>query len=273
MNVAARTPVTDIDAEIAKLVELGPAGSNGTPREQHWASLHNMYVRSLVPQNETIKNLGLWHPADYTARLLIFADLWRDHIVNVHGSVLQFGVRYGQDLMWLLQLRGLIEPASLRPIYGFDTFAGHVGHEPVDGEHWMTQNGAFDSPDNYASYVEALALTHANMGRLASDDMPGTVRVVTGDVRETLPELLETELKSLVVGAAFFDLDIYGPTKETLESILPRCHRGTLLVFDELDSKSMPGETLALLESVGLNNVNLRRDRWDSMCWTTLDHL
>jgi len=273
MTLTERRAVTDIDAEVAKLADLGPAQPGDSAQGRYWAALHNLYVYSPLPDNEKIKNLGLWHPADYAARFLIFADLWRDHILNVHGSVLQFGVRFGQDLTWLIQLRGLLEPASMRKMYGFDTFNGHIGHSDVDGDHWMAQDGAFDSPEDHSSYVESLALVHANASRLVSDDMPGTVRLVVGDVRETLPDLLRSELESLVVGAAFFDLDIYEPTKAALEAILPRCHRGTLLVFDELDSKAMPGETLALLESVGLNNVNLRRDQWDSMCWTTLEHL
>ncbi len=259
------------DERVQDLVDLGPAESDGNPEGNHLAALHNLYVRNPVAELDTIKNLGLWQPTPYTARLVTFADLWRRYIVDSQGSVIQFGLRYGQDLVWFIQLRSLYEPWALRPILGFDTFAGHLGADPdIDGDDWMTQDGAFTVPDGYEDYLHQLVNVHANTGRLASRIQSAPVGVWKGDIREVLPDLLDKELKSLVVAAAFFDLDIYEPTVAALETILPRCHAGTLLVFDELNSNRMPGETQAVLDTVGLGGLKLERSLWDSMSWATL---
>jgi hypothetical protein len=45
----------------------------------------------------------------------------------------------------------------------------------------------------------------------------------------------------------------------TLELLLPRMPRGSIILFDELNMKLFPGETLALLEQVALNRFTLNR--------------
>lgn len=267
------TKLTSED-QIDALVEIGPGAADASAESRHLAALHNLFARRhMVPDSELVKQLGIWHPQVYTARLIMFADLWRNHIQYTAGSVLLFGVRYGQDLTWLIQLRGLIEPYSRRPIIAFDTFEGHKGHTDIDGDDWMVQDGAFDVAEGYESYIYQVAAVHANAARLAGENYPPIVEIVKGDVRETLPALLEGKLSSLVVGAAFFDLDIYEPTVAALQAVLPRCHAKTLLVFDELDANRMPGETHAVLDTVGLGGLSLERDVWDTMSWTTLEGL
>jgi hypothetical protein len=56
---------------------------------------------------------------------------------------------------------------------------------------------------------------------------------------------------------AIFDMDIYQPTKDALETIKPRLTQGTVLVFDELNCSQFPGETEAINEVLQLNNLKL----------------
>ena len=268
MTAEGDEAVYSADDLIDDVIAAGPGKSDDTPEGRHWAALHNLMVHTRVPAEDAVKNVGLWHPAPYVARLATFADLWRRYIAQSEGSIVQFGVRYGQDLVWLLQLRGLFEPLSYRSIIGFDTFAGHEGHTDIDGTDWMTQDGAFDVPDDYDQYLTHLLAVHANAARPASRNGGVPFSLFKGDVRKTLPEALENELSGLVVGAVFFDMDLYEPTAAALEAILPRCHGNTLLVFDELDSNRMPGETQAVLDTVGLGGLKLESDQWGSMSWT-----
>jgi hypothetical protein len=39
--------------------------------------------------------------------------------------------------------------------------------------------------------------------------------------------------------------------------------KGAIIAFDELDNPIWPGETLAALEAVGLNRLEIRRFPWD----------
>jgi hypothetical protein len=54
-------------------------------------------------------------------------------------------------------------------------------------------------------------------------------------------------------------MDLYEPTKYTLEKIAPRLVKGSVMAFDELTCKFFPGETRALDEILGLNNLHLKR--------------
>jgi hypothetical protein len=59
------------------------------------------------------------------------------------------------------------------------------------------------------------------------------------------------------------DFDLYEPTKVALEAFVPRMPKGAILAFDELDNPIWPGETAALLESIGIKNLALQRLDFD----------
>jgi hypothetical protein len=61
------------------------------------------------------------------------------------------------------------------------------------------------------------------------------------------------------VSFAYFDFDIYLPTKVCLEAILPRLTKGSIIAFDELNCPEFPGETLAVMEVLGLSNYAIKR--------------
>ena len=57
----------------------------------------------------------------------------------------------------------------------------------------------------------------------------------------------------------YLDFDLYEPTKAAIEAFLPRMPKGSVLAFDELDQQSWPGETLAVLETIGIRNLRIQR--------------
>jgi len=67
----------------------------------------------------------------------------------------------------------------------------------------------------------------------------------------------------LTISLLFIDCDLYEPTCAALASFVPRMPRGAILAFDELDNPLWPGETTALMETVGLKRLQLRRVEWD----------
>ena len=88
-------------------------------------------------------------------------------------------------------------------------------------------------------------------------------KVIKGDAVETLARYLKDNPQT-IVSLAYFDFDIYDPTKKCLEMIKPYITKGSILGFDELNDEDSPGETIALMESVGLNNIELKRHRYAS---------
>jgi hypothetical protein len=79
-----------------------------------------------------------------------------------------------------------------------------------------------------------------------------------GDATVEIERYLEDHPET-IVALAYFDFDIYEPTKKCLAAIKSRLVKGSVVGFDELNDADAPGETVALQEVFGLNNVRLQR--------------
>ncbi|WP_205737100.1 hypothetical protein, partial [Escherichia coli] len=115
--------------------------------------------------------------------------------------------------------------------------------------------GRFAVPDGEVEHLRQVLAAHE-----ANEPYGHTQRsfVVQGDVRETVPQYL-AEHPHTVIALAYFDLDLYRPTRELLDVITPHLTRGSILAFDELTHPKWPGETRALSEAFGLDHAPLRQ--------------
>jgi hypothetical protein len=82
--------------------------------------------------------------------------------------------------------------------------------------------------------------------------------LVKGDAARTVPAYFKAHPET-IVSLAIFDFDIYKPTKAALAAVKPHICKGTILVFDELCDDIFPGETVALQETFGINNLAIKR--------------
>ena len=82
--------------------------------------------------------------------------------------------------------------------------------------------------------------------------------LIVGDAANRIDEYLRGNPET-IIALAYFDFDLYEPTKKCLEAIRPYLVRGSILAFDELNDHDAPGETVALKEIFGLNNIKLQR--------------
>ena len=85
-----------------------------------------------------------------------------------------------------------------------------------------------------------------------------------GDISDTLPKYLQDH-PSAVIALLHLDLDLYAPTKKVLQLAVERMPKGAIVVFDEINHDDYPGETLAVMEELGINNINLNRVQEASM--------
>ncbi|MDR2406953.1 MAG: hypothetical protein LBE13_02400 [Bacteroidales bacterium] len=65
----------------------------------------------------------------------------------------------------------------------------------------------------------------------------------------------------MIITLAYFDFDIYTPTKKCLEAILPHLTKGAIIGFDELNWHEFPGETRAFNEVLGINKYKIYKDK------------
>jgi hypothetical protein len=194
------------------------------------------------------------------SRILYYNEVYQ-HIINVPGSILELGVQWGSTLSTLINLRGMYEPYnSSRVVYGFDTFSGFPAIDEKDGT--LAAIGDYEVIDNYDIVLEDVLKTIESFSPL---NHIKKFDLIKGNVVDTLPIFLK-ENPHLIISMIIFDMDIYEPTKKSLEIITDRLTKGSVLVFDELHCKHFPGETLALKEALGINKLRLIRNPHQTYC-------
>lgn len=191
--------------------------------------------------------------AESVSRILYYDQLYR-RILDVPGVICEFGVQWGATLALLSGLRSIHEPYNYsRTIHGFDTFAGFPGTSPQDGD--ASVAGDYASTEGYEAVLGEILSLHESTSPLAH--IPKH-ELIKGDAAHTVDAWLAANPHA-IVSMAIFDMDLYEPTRDVLRKILPRLAKGSLLVFDELNCRTFPGETAALDEVIGLNRLRLHR--------------
>ncbi|MGW6055068.1 class I SAM-dependent methyltransferase [Streptomyces sp. NPDC055189] len=217
--------------------------------------LAGLLAETPIPVEYLIDNLPVYLRRNQLADLLAIDALYK-MVADVPGTIMEFGVLHGRHLASFTALRGIYEPYdSIRRIIGFDTFQGFPDIAEIDRATPSAEVGRFAVPDGEIAHLREVLTAHE-----LSEPLGHMQRsfVVPGDVRKTVPQYLE-ENPETVVALAYFDLDIYEPTREILDVIRPHLVEGSILAFDEIAHPKWPGETRALSEFCGLGNVRLRK--------------
>jgi len=180
------------------------------------------------------------------------------HVLPIHGNIVECGVFMGGGLFTWAQLSAVYEPINhCRKVIGFDTFDGFPNVSEIDksscgiDEHKEKGSYKFKHKEEIERNIELFDLNR-NIGHISK------VELIEGDACETIPQYMD-ENKHLVVALLYLDFDLYEPTKAALKHFLPRMPKGAVIAFDELNQKQWPGETMAVLEEVGLNNIRIQR--------------
>jgi hypothetical protein len=209
-----------------------------------------------IPSSEVLANVQLFLTRSSLSHLLFVDELYR-RILTTPGQIFEFGVRWGRNLALFHTLRTIYEPYNTaRQIVGFDTFNGFPNTSTHDGKHAIIHRGALNVSANYEEQLTMLLEAHQQLsprGHLRRFEL------VKGDVTRTLPRHLRKHPEALVA-LAYFDLDLYQPTRACLRALKPRLTKGSILVFDELGLPEFPGETTAVLDELGADAQRLQRD-------------
>lgn len=214
-----------------------------------------------IPDTDILQNLPLFLSSKNLSRILFMDHIYKQ-IVNHHGVIMEFGTRYGSNISTFSALRGIYEPFNrIRKIIGFDTFEGFPSLTDKDNKKCdIMHDGGLACPKDYEKYLEGV-MKYQEQDNPLSHIKKFEIR--KGDATLEVKKYLE-EYPHTIISLAFFDFDIYKPTKVVLEIIKPYITKGSVLAFDELCDTDSPGETLALKETFGLNNIKLKRYRYCS---------
>ncbi len=249
-------PTKSPAAELSTKVYLDRSDAEMGRRE----GLIDMMKRAPIPPQELLSNLPLFLPNKEFARLLFVHEMYR-MMLPVHGSIMEFGVRWGCNQSLFSAFRAIYEPYNFnRRVIGFDTFQGFPSVAKEDGSEDYVEVGAYAVTEGYEKFLEQLLRTRLSEGNKLPDE---SNELIKGDASVTVPEYLRMHQET-VIALAYFDFDLYKPTKDCLTAIRPYLTKGSIVVFDELNFPGFPGETQALREVIGLDKYALRHTVYSS---------
>lgn len=219
------------------------------------------FLNSPIPPEEKLSNTGVFLKRQELSKILFLNEIYQQ-ILNVHGIIMEFGVRWGQNLVTLNNLRGIFEPFNYsRKLIGFDTFEGFPSVDEKDGNHEIIQKGGFSVTANYEENLNRILQYHQSECPLNHINKNFLVK---GDASVELEKYLNNHPET-IVAFAYFDFDIYEPTKKCLEMILPLMPKGGIIGFDELIDPQFPGETVALKEVLKIRDCRLKRSKFGAI--------
>ena len=225
-------------------------------------SLEDYFASSPGANVVKLQNFAKFVPRQSLTRFLSRYELFK-MVLRTQGSIIECGVLQGGGLMSFAQLSAIFEPVNWqRQIIGFDTFDGFRDLSEKDrGESSSAslREGGL-AADSLGDLEACIRIFDANR---TLSHIP-KCQLVKGDVRQTIPAFVERNPHT-VVSLLYLDLDVYEPTKVALEHFLPRMPKGAVLAFDELNAPNWPGETAAVIETIGLANLRIERFEFDSL--------
>ena len=222
------------------------------------AHLEEELFSPMVPHDEILQQLGMFLTTQNMCRILFMLEIYK-RIIDVPGVILDFGTRYGQNMALFTTFRSIFEPYNFtRRVIGFDTFCGFPSVSNKDGTSASIEQGNYSTAQRGGGYGKRLAkLIRAHeamtpLGHIAKSE------VIEGDVCITFEKYLDAH-PELIVSLAYFDMDLYEPTKFCLERTIKVMPKGAILGFDELNHPSFPGETVAFKECMAGKKIRLER--------------
>jgi hypothetical protein len=222
------------------------------------ARLVELFEHTPLPVEQLLVNLSLYMRSSVVAKLLYVDELYRE-IVRRPGVVMEFGVWWGANLALFESLRAIHEPYNhTRRTIGFDTFEGYSAPVDQDGDSELVAEGSYSVPDAYVSHLDEVLDYHRRenpTGHLRKHDLR------KGDAPQELERYLR-EHPETIVALAYFDMQLYEPTKRCLELLRPHLVKGSIIAMDELNSPDFPGETVAYRDAIGLDRYELVRSRF-----------
>ena len=141
--------------------------------------------------------------------------------------------------MLMAKLLLIWDPHGSKVVHGFDSFEGLTEFHEQDMQA-VRQEGAYKG--NRAELERMMALYRTD----------GLVRLHAGYIEETLPSFLD-ENPAQSFSLIICDTDLYQSTKTILDNAHARLMPGGLIVFDEWNDATYPGEGRAANEFLAAN--------------------
>lgn len=220
--------------------------------------LLELFKNCPIPTDQLVTNLPLLMRSSVVAKFLYINEIFQK-VIETPGVVMEFGVWWGQNIALFENLRAVYEPYNYtRRVIGFDTFTGYASISEKDGASDFVSEGAYSVSNDYLDYLHQVLDYHQGENTMAHIKK---YELVKGDATVTINEYLEKHPET-IIALAYFDMQLYEPTKKCLEAIRPFLTRGSVIAMDELNCEEFPGETVAFKEVFGLDKYKIIRSKF-----------
>ena len=243
-----------------KRLILGNENKHTGKEKSAYDELFAAFEASRLPLSLRLQSFPRHVRRQDVARFLVKYEIFRRSL-PVAGSVVECGVFAGSGLFAWLHFSAILEPYNhTRMVIGFDTFQGFPGMSRQDtatGTSVHLRKGGLASCAGIRDEIEQLVALHDRnrpLGHLPK------VELVPGDACRTIPKYVKSH-PHLLISLLYLDFDLYDVTKVALRQFYPRIPKGGIIAFDELNCPEYPGETQALLDTLGA--VRLERLPYD----------
>ena len=177
---------------------------------------------------DLITNYGLLSGDTNLFKTLTIFDLIKK-TQKVKGDIIEFGIWKGNTS---LLIKKIIEIFKIKKkLILFDHFRGLKHFEKKDGSESLKYKGTYlGNKKKIEDYIKFFKFKN--------------IQIINKDATDLNKKFFKKKKYSLVI----IDVDLYEPTLRILESIKNNISKNGLIVFDEGNSKLMPGEGKALNE-------------------------
>lgn len=245
-----RTKLARSRKNVKKLTKLSFARLNMNQiiqdRDNHfWHEVESVLKENDLGIKFISENISSFTMRRHTAQLFAYYELF-DKVKFLPGSILEFGVFYGNGLFtWLNLLETFIPLDRGRKVFGFDDMKGYKRELKT-----LDVGGAKYIEDLRGDYelkkeiIERLVAAH-NSDNLVPYDQ--RCIIYDGDVKKTFKDFRDQN-QGVRVCLANIDLNLYEPTKYVLENIWDILVKGGIVILRGYGSKPWEGESLAVDE-------------------------
>ena len=225
-------------------------------------ALEDYYASSPGTNVWKLQNFPKYAPRQALTSFISRYELFKT-VLNVQGSVAEVGVLAGGSLLSWAQLSSILEPLNhQRRVIGFDLY----GEDPTVDKRDEGELSDFQVyvdggmiPETYQDIKNSANVYDKNrmFGHIQK------VNCIKGDAVKTIPEYLE-RFPETIISLLYLDVNLYLPSKAALEHFISRMPKGAIIVFDGLNGADFPGETLAVIDTIGIQNLRIERFSFDT---------
>ena len=199
-------------------------------RAAYWRSIHEILQMGYTPE-ELIHHAPAFAGHMNLGRFLAIYEAYKIALPYA-GHIAEAGIWMGSCTIFFAKLTRLFEPESLTLVHGFDWFKGAHG---TGSEAHLVQEGAYGEP------VERVRKLVSVQGL---DDV---IRIHDIDLRTALPAFFEAH-PHLQFKLVFLDCGYYDVVRPCIEQFWPRMTPGGVLMLDNFNHETAPGEVQAVRE-------------------------